>query len=283
MTAAGTLEVPGYQVIEFVGSGARSTIWQVRDREGAVCALKRVVRRSASDARFIQQAINEFETAGRCDHPVVRKVFRLERVRHWGLFVREVHLFMEWCEGRTVQDDRSEDVREIVRIYLAVAEGLAHINSRGLVHADTKPNNILVSSDGGVKLIDMGQSCRLGTVKERIQGTPDFIAPEQVHRGPLDARTDAYNFGASLYWALTGRPIATVLPRDRKTNLIGDYLVTPPEKLNGDVPLSLSKLVSECVELQPSRRPGSMNEVARRLSLIAHSLKLREANGNGGK
>lgn len=281
MTAVRTLEVPGYQVVEFIGSGARSTIWQVRDRAGRICALKRVVRRQPSDARFLQQAINEYDVATRCDHPVVRKVFRIERVRHW-LAVREVHLFMEWCEGQTVQDARPEDIREAVRIYEAVAEGLAHINARGFVHADTKPNNILISPDGGVKLIDMGQSCPLGTVKERIQGTPDFIAPEQVHRGPLDARTDAYNFGASLYWALTGRPIPTILPRERKSNLRGDYLVVPPEKLNGNVPPSLSKLVAECVELVPARRPDSMAEVASRLGLIAHSLDLKKANAAAG-
>ena len=282
MSAVRTLEVPGCQVIEFIGSGARSTIWQVRDRAGRVCALKRVVRRQPSDSRFLEQAVNEYEVARRCDHPVVRKVFRLVRLRHW-LTIREVHLFMEWCEGQTVQDSRPEEIHQVVRIYRAVAEGLSHINARGFVHADTKPNNILVAPDGAVKLIDMGQSCPVGTIKERIQGTPDFIAPEQVHRGRLDARTDAYNFGASLYWALTGRPIPTVLPRERRSNLRSDYLVVPPEKLNGTVPPSLSKLVAECVELNPSRRPDSMAEVASRLSLIAHSLGLRKPGGQNGK
>ena len=188
---------------------------------------------------------------------------------------------MEWCVGQTVHDLPPTDVREAVRIYQAVAEGLAHINARGFVHADTKPNNIVVAPDGGVKLIDMGQSCTLGTVKERIQGTPDFIAPEQVHRMALDARTDAYNFGASLYWALTGRAIPTILPRQHRGNLRSEYVVVPPEKINDQVPASLSKLVAECVEMNPSQRPESMALVASRLGLIAHSLELRK-NGNGG-
>jgi eukaryotic-like serine/threonine-protein kinase len=282
MSAVRTLEVPGYQVIEFVGSGARSTIWQVKDQAGRICALKRVVRRHASDMRFLEQALNEYEMAALCDHPVVRKVYRLSRVRHW-LALREVHLFMEWCEGQSVQDSRPADVREVVRIFQAVGEALSHINARGVVHADTKPNNIVVAPDGSVKLIDMGQSCPMGTAKERIQGTPDFIAPEQVHRTPLDARTDVYNFGASLYWALTGRPVPTVLPRERKSNLRSDYMVVPPEKYNEQVPSSLSKLIAECVELTPSRRPDSMAEVASRLGLIGHSLELRKAGGGGGK
>ena len=280
MSTARTLEVPGYQVLEFAGSGARSTIWQVKDRAGRTCALKRVVRHQAADRRYIEQVINEYAVARRCDHPVIRKVYRLAYVRHW-LMVREVHLFMEWCLGQTVQENRPADVREAVRIYHAVADGLAHINARGFVHADTKPNNIIVAPEGNVKVIDLGQSCPVGTVKARIQGTPDFIAPEQVHRGPLDARTDAYNFGASLYWALTGRAIPTILPRERQSNLRNDYIVVPPEKVNEQVPSSLSKLICECVELKPSQRPESMAEVASRLGLIAHSLVLRK-NGNGG-
>ena len=280
MSSVRTLEVPGYQVVEFVGSGARSTIWRVKDpQSGEVCALKRVVKRQPSDQRFLNQAINEYEVASQFDHPVVRKVYRLQRVRHW-LTLREVHLFMEWCWGLTVQESRPTDLAETLRIFREVADALAHINSRGFVHADTKPNNIVVAPDGGVKIIDMGQSCPLGTVKERIQGTPDFIAPEQVQRGPLDARTDTYNFGASLYWALTGRPIPTVLPKERGSMLKNDNILVPPEKLNPAVPPPLSKLVCDCVEMAPSRRPASLAEVASRLGLIAHSLGLRRNNGN---
>jgi serine/threonine protein kinase len=273
--------VPGYQVIEFIGSGARSTIWQVRDQAGDVYALKRVVRHQPADQRFIEQALIEYDAACRCDHPVIRKIHRLVRVRHW-LSVREIHLFMEWCPGQTVQDHRPEEVSETVRVFKQVAEGLAHVNSRGLVHADTKPNNIVVGPNGGVKLIDLGQSCPLGTVKERIQGTPDFIAPEQVHREPLDARTDVYNFGASLYWALTGRPIPTVMVGGRKSNLRSDYFIVPPEKINGQVPVSLSKLIAECVELTPSQRPDSMGVVCGRLGLIAKSIEIKKANGTNG-
>ncbi|HUT56982.1 MAG TPA: serine/threonine-protein kinase [Phycisphaerae bacterium] len=280
MSIVRTLEVPGYQVLQFLGSGAKSTIWQVKDHQtGKFCALKRVVKREQDDTRFLEQALNEFQAASQFDHPVVRKIYRMQRLRHW-LSVREIHLFMEWCEGHSVQENRPGDVQAVVRIFRQVADALAHMNSRGYIHADTKPNNIIVCPRGGVKIIDLGQSCPIGTVKERIQGTPDFIAPEQVHRGPLDSRTDAFNFGATLYWTLTGRPIPTVLPRDRPSNLKSDFTPTPVEKLNENVPASLSKLIGECVEMKPSRRPESMSEVASRLGLIAHSLDYRRNNGN---
>ena len=80
---------------------------------------------------------------------------------------------------------------EVVRIFQAVASAMGHMHSMGFIHADMKPNNIIVGSkNGAVKVIDFGQSCSIGTRKARIQGTPDFIAPEQVKLRPLDARTD---------------------------------------------------------------------------------------------
>ena len=130
-------------------------------------------------------------------HPVLKR---------W-LSLKEIHLVMEFCEGKSVQENRPQSVEQVVQIFSKVAGGLAHMNSRGYVHADTKPNNIIVAADGEVKIIDLGQSCHMGTIKQRIQGTPDFIAPEQVRRLPLDARTDIYNFGASLYWGLSGQAI----------------------------------------------------------------------------
>jgi serine/threonine-protein kinase len=272
MSTTRTLEVPGHQVVQFLGSGARSTIWQVRNcRSGEILALKRVVKRSADDGRYVEQAVNEWQVGRLLDHAAVRRVYQLRRIKRW-LAVVEVHLFLEMCHGRTLQDRRPEAVDRSARVFLQVARGLSHINSRGFVHADIKPNNIMVSEAGVVKVFDLGQSCRIGTVKERIQGTPDFIAPEQVRRLPLDPRTDVFNFGASLYWALTGQPIPTVLPKKNAGLLKANLAVTPPQQLNPQVPPALSKLVLDCVHLQPAHRPQSMDEVASRLGLIVHTL-----------
>lgn len=272
MSTTQTLEVPGYQVVQYLGSGARSTIWQIRERRTEkTYALKRVVKRQASDQRFLEQALNEYEVSSHLDHPTVRKVVSLRKVKRW-LSLREVHLVMEMCEGVTVQDSPPETVTEVARVFMEVAEALAHINARGFVHADIKPNNIMVAPDGSVKIIDLGQSCPLGTVKQRIQGTPDFIAPEQVYRRPLDARTDVYNFGAALYWTLVGKPIPTVLPRKHATQLASEMIITAPMDLDAAIPQSVSKLVMDCVETRPSDRPGTMNDVVARLDIITHTL-----------
>ena len=257
MSVPKTLEVPGYQVMRYLGSGARSTIWQIRDRQtNDVYALKRVVKRENADNKFLAQAVNEYRIASQLDHPTLRKIYRLHRIKRW-LAVREVHLIMEYCEGTTIQEDRPESVAEVVRVFTEVGKALAHMNVKGFVHADIKPNNILVDDEGGVKIIDMGQSCPVGTIKDRIQGTPDFIAPEQVHRRPLDGRTDVFNLAAAMYWTLTGRAIPTALPKKGAVTLVSEMAVGAPEQINPDVPVPLSKLIRDCIEAQPAKRPGS--------------------------
>lgn len=273
MSVPKTLEVPGYQVMRYLGSGARSTIWQIKGRNGGeVLALKRVVKRETSDAKFLAQAVNEYHVASQLNHDILRKIIRLRRIKRW-LAVREVHLVMEYCEGATLQEDRPESIAEVVRVFTEVGRGLAYMNNEGFVHADIKPNNVLVAGDGAVKVIDMGQSCPLGTIKDRIQGTPDFIAPEQVHRRPLDGRTDVFNLAAAMYWTLTGKAIPTALPKKGAVTLVSEMIVVPPEEVNPDVPPSLSKLIYDCIEPMPDSRPRSMNEVVSRLGLIAHTLK----------
>ena len=83
------------------------------------------------------------------------------------------------------------------------------------MHADIKPNNILIDDHGIVKIIDLGQACAIGTVKKRIQGTPGYMAPEQAHRHEITPKTDIYNLGAMMYWTLVGEVIPTSMPPKR--------------------------------------------------------------------
>jgi len=272
------LQVPGFQVVEYLGSGARSTIWRVRERRtNRLYALKRVLRQPGDDDRYLNQAINEYNVSRQLDHPAVRKCYRLRRLRRW-FQVTELHLLMEMCEGESCQANRPTELAETLRIFMVVGEALSHMHARGYIHADIKPNNIIVAADGTVKIIDFGQSCPIGTIKERIQGTPDFISPEQVHRRPLDVRTDVFNFGATLYWTLTGQAIPTILPK--KTEVIqlrSEAQFVPADKLNPEIPGPLARLLESCVEPVPSRRPASVREVLAKLDLMAHTL----TRGNG--
>ena len=259
-----------YTVQQRLGSGANSTIFEVTDPQGQPFALKRVTKRTLSDERFFVQAENEYEVGRTVDHPAVRKIYELLRIR--SLFrVKEIHLIMEMFYGQTLETLQPTDMQVIAKIFHQAAEGLAAMHAAGFAHADTKPNNILVGSDGQVKLIDLGQSCPLGTIKQRIQGTPDYIAPEQVHRRPIDQRTDVYNIGATLYWVLTGRHVPTVLPRmqpGREIALVTSAIVPAPAELNPRVPPALSRMAMDCTNNDPAERPADMRAVANRLEMI---------------
>ena len=218
------------------------------------------------------------------DHPNLRRSFELRRIRR--LFqVRELHIVMEYVDGRTLEEIGPLGTHGLVGIFLRVARGLDSLHQLGYVHTDIKPNNIIVGEDNEVKVIDFGQSCPIGHVKGRIQGTPDYIAPEQVGRGmPLDQRTDVFNLGATLYWAITGQAFPTVLPsRKRKTgiDLMGPRDPLLPHELNPNVPAALSRLVMDCCKTNPKDRPASMGEVLHRLDVTQHILDKNEATLTG--
>jgi serine/threonine-protein kinase len=136
-----------------------------------------------------------------------------------------------------------------------------------------KPNNILINKNGAIKIIDLGQSCPIGTTKSRIQGTPDYIAPEQVKRRTLGPRTDVFNLGATMYWALTGKNVPTLIPK--KIATVGRYesqKCYAPHELKPQIPVGVSKLVMDCVKQDPTERPGNMMDVISRLDLMIHSI-----------
>jgi serine/threonine protein kinase len=272
------LKVPGYTVYERLGLGARSTIWLVVSQAtGEQFALKRVLRRTSDDDRFIVQAVNDYEVSSQVRHPVLRRSYELWRIRRL-LQLREVHILMELVQGRTMEQiGPRSPLLDSVGIFLEVARGLEALHQQNYVHTDIKPNNIMLTPAGEVKVIDFGQSCPIGHVKGRIQGTPDYIAPEQVEKGvPLTQRTDVFNLGATLYWAVTGRAYPTVMPSQRRRggiDLAGPREAPPPEELNPAVPLALSRLILDCCRQNPKDRPADMQEILRRLEVTQHLLE----------
>src|SRR5262245_15669742 len=253
-----------YDVLERLGEGARSTIYAVRDPEtGQTYALKHVHRDSQKDIRFIEQMETEFGISKHFTHPNLRRSFDLKIIKSLLLKVNEAFLLMELVDGKPLDVRLPSDLMQIVDTFIQVAQGLKAMHAMGYVHCDIKPNNILRNDSGKVKVIDYGQSCRIGTIKERIQGTPDYIAPEQVARRPVSVATDVFNLGASLYWALTGRHIPTLYTVSKKGehSFLLDARIDTPQDLNPRVPPALSNLVVECISTNPKKRPDDMDQV----------------------
>ncbi|MEA5557624.1 serine/threonine-protein kinase [Nodularia spumigena] len=271
--------IEGYKILSELGRGAASVIFVVQDMKSKqVWALKQVERGDAKDSRFLDQAESEYRIAQNLDHPSIRKIVKMFK-KGTLLTTKELYLVMELVDGVSVDRAPPEKFDQAVDIFRQVAEAMHHMHTRGYVHADMKPNNIVIADGGIAKIIDLGQGCKIGTIKPRIQGTPDYIAPEQVHRRPITPKTDIYNLGATMYWVLTRQHIPTALPKgDSLVNSLDDSRIQKPKptiELNPRIHPKLSELIMACVEVDADKRPESMALVADRLSLILGILRAR--------
>jgi serine/threonine-protein kinase len=270
----------GYDVLDFIGEGAGSLIYAVSKPEtGQIYALKHVTRKTEKDVRFIEQLENEYQVSRKFHHPGLRKYIDVKVLHTLLRKPTEAALVMELFDGIPLDAANMRDVGKIVDIFIQVADALDSMHTHGFVHCDLKPNNILIDAAGAVKVIDFGQTCPVGTAKKRIQGTPDFIAPEQVKCDPVSVRTDVFNFGATLYWALCGRSLPTLFTLKKSQNsFLFDDIMASPASLNPRVPESLSNLVMECVKTNPNKRPADLREVARRLEIMRHAMRKQESH-----
>ncbi|HXE53404.1 MAG TPA: lipopolysaccharide core heptose(II) kinase RfaY, partial [Tepidisphaeraceae bacterium] len=160
----------GYQVVDLIGQGAGSLIYVVNDpKTRQVLALKHVVRKTDKDDRFIEQLENEFEVGSQVSHPGLRKSLDYKATRTLLRRVTEAALVMELFDGVPLEQQLPRSTAEIVNAFIQTAQALHALHALGYVHCDLKPNNILRDSRGQVKVIDLGQTAKTGTVKKRIQ------------------------------------------------------------------------------------------------------------------
>jgi serine/threonine protein kinase len=274
-----------YDVLERLGEGARSTIYAVSDpKTRQIFALKHVVRAEQKDIRFIEQMETEYEISHLFTHPGLRKTYELKIIKTMLVKVTEAFLVMELFDGKPLDVRPPTEMMDILDTFIQAAQALKAMHQMGWAHCDIKPNNILRNDKGQVKVIDFGQSCKMGTIKERIQGTPDYIAPEQVNRKPINQQTDVFNLGATLYWALTGKPIPTLYTVNKggENSFLLDARIDTPIDLNPKVPQAVSNLVMECVSTKLAKRPPDMDAVVNRLELGRHVLLKQQQQANVG-
>jgi serine/threonine protein kinase len=236
-------------------------------------ALKHVQRIDDKDIRFVEQLEAEFEVSRQFRHSGLRRTLDLKINRTLLRKVTDAALVMELFDGAALDVNPPKTLPSMMNVFIQTARALQALHEMGYVHCDLKPNNILISTGGEVKVIDFGQTCRIGTVKERIQGTPDYISPEQVKCEPVTPRTDVFNLGATMYWGLTGRKIPTLFTIKRTENsFLVDSAIASPQELNPSVPEPLSNLIMDCCRTRIDKRPADMDEVARRLEVMLYAM-----------
>jgi serine/threonine-protein kinase len=248
-------QIPGYKLIEKVGSGAMGMVFKARQVSlDRTVAIKVLPRKHTEDPTFVDRFYAEGRAAARLNHPNIVQAIDVGQAGEWHFFV------MEFIEGHTVYDHFQQhgkyDEAQAVRIVIQIAEALRHAHEKGFMHRDVKPKNIMITREGVAKLADMGLA-REVTDKEAAEaeagkayGTPYYISPEQV-RGSVnvDQRADIYGLGATFYHMVTGRVpfdganASAVMAKHVKQAL------TPPDHVNP----KLSAGVSEIIEMMMAK------------------------------
>ncbi|AGA30430.1 serine/threonine protein kinase [Singulisphaera acidiphila] len=268
-----------YRVVSPLGNGAGSTILLISDKTagGKRYALKVVKRQDADDDIYIAQARVEYEAAQKLNHSAIAKIYDIRTKRSW-FRLSGVELLMEYVDGKTLDELEAPAMDQLILVFNQVVSALTHMHRRGVYHGDLKPSNIMLSKTGQVKLIDFGTAWIKGEEKNRIQGTPQFIAPEQVAERVVDERTDIYNLGATMYRMFTGRFVQQGLP---KTGESGSRKIASPIQINPKIPGTLNETIMACLEISPERRPAGMFEIKHQLAAVAKYLGLQEVDLKG--
>ncbi len=262
-----------YRVVKSLGVGAGSTIVLIADaKTGLKYALKVVNRSGPSDDIYVTQALHEFEVSQRLAHPNLIRIFDSRQRRKWFRLI-SVELLMEYIDGQNLDAVQFSSLNRLLKVFIQVAAGLEHMHGKGVYHGDLKPSNILVTEQYEVKIIDYGTAWIRGQPKDRVQGTLEYMAPEQASARTVDERTDLYNFGATLYRKLTNHHANLGgMPHDIDGQLMHWARPKPPSSITRGIPASLSQLTMACLEPTPDRRPRHIATVREQHTAIRAEL-----------
>lgn len=283
------------RVVRQLGNGAGSLVFLVKhDVTGELFAVKHVTRATvdliqAGDTErlkggkkkpdyngFFEQIVNEWQTLSHvrriCHHPGLIIVKELVKIRRF-LFLQGYDLVMEHLQGKSLKEKRDYTIPQMIQIYRDAASCLGAVHSAGVIHADIKPQHIFVQSDMTVKILDFGQARRLdeSVGKLKIQGTPEYMAPEQLRAQRVDERTDVYLLGTTMFWALTGqsnRPTLKGLPDGLGFTVSFSGRQRSVREFLPLVPSRLEDVILASCEREPEKRPSSMYEVVRALEAV---------------
>jgi Tol biopolymer transport system component/predicted Ser/Thr protein kinase len=265
-----------YEVLGLIGAGGMGEVHRARDtRLGREVAIKVLRGAAATDTRHRRRFEREARSAAALNHPNIATVYEIGE--HEGTSF----IAMELVEGRTLKELLKAgplSPKEVLEIATQVARGLARAHGAGIVHRDLKPGNLMVTSDGLVKILDFGLArwtpdgtdLESGITHEgAVLGTAAYMSPEQAAGRPLDHRSDQFSFGAVLYEMATGR---RAFGRETTAQTLAAIIEDEPKplrRLNAEIPVEVSAVVERCLAKDPSRRYDSTADLVRALTLAS--------------
>jgi serine/threonine-protein kinase len=252
---------------ELINSGGMADIWVATDPQGAPFALRRLHdnlrfnfvarRRFAHGCKILSQIHEHDLVIGYHEHGTIKGT---------------PYLLMEYVEGSNLKQMLGRNdpalAANVAQIMIDMATALEHVHESGFIHLDYKPENIVVTRNASVRLVDfdLAQPKPEWPVKmSRNPGTPAYMAPEQLQREGIDQRTDIFAFGVTAYEMVTlAKPFPGGTPQEILRKQLSEELI-PPRQLNPDIPEALETIILKCLALDRTERYPFMSVVVRQL------------------
>ena len=259
-----------YKLVSNIASGNHSQVWEALTADGQRrIAVKFLYGEAVKDQEQLVAIKNEFTVGKQLEHPNIIKFLD----GHWGtLFKKEAYFTMELFMSPNLKAQLFNNLNSVQvrfkRIVESCAMAFAHIQDKGFIHRDIKPDNILVSKSGEVKVIDFSLAGRPAGALSKVfasksktaKGTRSYMAPEQILRRPLSFQVDMYAFGITLFEMLTGQPPFTgSTPNDLLMRHIQE-LPPSPSMINPNVTEEMDRVVLRLLSKKPEQRHKSFNE-----------------------
>jgi WD40 repeat protein len=260
-----------YEILRELARGGMGVVFRARQISlNRLVALKMILAGQLANETDVKRFYTEAEAAANLDHPGIVPVYEVGH--HDG----QHYFSMGYVEGQSLAQRLAEGPlppREAAALLIKVAGAIAYAHSRGLIHRDLKPGNILLDRDGHPRVTDFGLAKKLEadgglTGSGQIMGTPSYMPPEQAggNRGAVGPVADVYALGATLYALVTGRPpFQAATPMDTVIQLLSDEPV-PPRRLNAALSRDLETICLKCLEKEPARRYRSAQALADELN-----------------
>ena len=262
MLIKGSYLADRYEILDKIGTGGMSDVYKAMDhilgREVAVKVLK---QEFAEDVTFVTKFRSEAQSAAGLEHPNIVNIYDVGSEN--GMY----YIVMEYVEGITlktyIEKKGQLNFKEAISIAIQVGRGIEAAHNKGIIHRDIKPQNIIISTEGKVKVTDFGiaRATSSNTIHADVMGSVHYASPEQARNGYVDGKSDIYSLGIVMYEMVTGR-----VPFDGDTTVavalqhLQEEMVAP-SAYAPELPISLEKIILKCTMKSPDRRYAAIEDL----------------------
>ena len=251
-----------YEILSKVGAGGMSVVYKAKDHTlGRFVAIKVLKPEFSEDVNFVTKFRTEAQSAAGLEHPNIVNIYDVGSEN--GLY----YIVMEYVEGITlktyIEKKGQLSFKESASIAIQVARGIEAAHNKNIIHRDIKPQNIIISTDGKVKVTDFGiaKATSSNTISSDVMGSVHYASPEQARNGFVDGRSDIYSLGIVMFEMVTGR-----VPFDGDTTVAValQHLqeeIARPSIYAPDLPISFEKIILKCTQKTPDRRYQTIEEL----------------------